>query len=174
MSHPNIATLAALPPRRATPISDPARTGRAPESASTFALALRSLYDEHRRIRLRFASRLGLTPTEFSALLTLAERGDLPSKQLASELDITPSAVTAMVGHLEEAGYVARVMHPSDRRSVIVGLVAPDGKSKTWVSDEYVAAVEGAVSEFAPLWTPEITGALEQTAIAMRSVAAEL
>ena len=36
--------------------------------------------------------------------------------------------------------------------------------------DEYLAAVEEAVADFAPLRSPEVTDALEQTAIAMRSV----
>ena len=140
------------------------------DGVASLALALRGLYDQHRRIRLRFASRLGLTPTEFSALLTLAERGDLPPKVLAQELDITPSAVTAMVGHLEAAGFVARVMHPTDRRSVIVTLVGTEGRPATWVLDEYNSSVKDLVREFEWMATPEITGALERTANAMRSI----
>jgi DNA-binding MarR family transcriptional regulator len=151
-------------------ISEPLSDEQSPDGVASLALALRSLYDQHRRIRLRFASRLGLTPTEFSALLILAEQGDLAPKVLATELDITPSAVTAMLGHLEQAGFVSRMMHPTDRRSVMVTLTGGEGRPATWVLDEYNASVEAAVRDFAFLATPEITEALLRTATAMRSL----
>lgn len=49
-------------------------------------------------------------------------RGQLTQRELSDILDCTPRNVTGLVDALEDAGFVARTRHPTDRRAVLVSL----------------------------------------------------
>ncbi|ONI85271.1 hypothetical protein ALI144C_13250 [Actinosynnema sp. ALI-1.44] len=69
------------------------------------------------------ARRLGVTPTDVKCLGLLIQRPHTPG-ELAAELELTASAVTAVVDRLERAGYVRRERSTVDRRQVAVHAVA--------------------------------------------------
>ena len=66
--------------------------------------------------RLRRHELAGLTPTQLSALATVA-RGPLRLGDLAAAEQIAPSTLTRLVTALEELGYVERCAVPGDARS---------------------------------------------------------
>jgi DNA-binding MarR family transcriptional regulator len=71
---------------------------------------------------------LGLTYAQARVLrLVAAEGRPLRMADLAAQLDVVPRSVTTMVDALEEAGFVARLADPGDRRSVLVTL-SDDGR----------------------------------------------
>jgi DNA-binding MarR family transcriptional regulator len=64
----------------------------------------------------------GLTPARGEVVWLLHRRGRLTQRELSETLDCTPRNVTGLVDALEEAGFVARTRHPTDRRAVLVSL----------------------------------------------------
>lgn len=63
---------------------------------------------------------LPLAHTE--TLRLISEQKRVTMKQIADFLAITPPSATALIGHLAEAGYVARSADKSDRRTVYLTL----------------------------------------------------
>jgi DNA-binding MarR family transcriptional regulator len=70
------------------------------------------------------ANRLGITPTDVRCL-NLLGAGPRTARQLADELNLTPSAITTVVDRLEKAGFARRERSETDRRQVMV-VVDPD------------------------------------------------
>jgi DNA-binding MarR family transcriptional regulator len=64
----------------------------------------------------------GLTPARGEIIWLLRRRGQLTQRELSEILDCTPRNVTGLVDALENAGFVARTRHPTDRRAVLVSL----------------------------------------------------
>jgi DNA-binding MarR family transcriptional regulator len=64
----------------------------------------------------------GLTPARGEIIWLLHRRGQLTQRELSDILDCTPRNVTGLVDALENAGFVARTRHPTDRRAVLVSL----------------------------------------------------
>jgi DNA-binding MarR family transcriptional regulator len=71
--------------------------------------------------RLRTASGdEGLTPTQSSVLATLVRGGPRRAGDLAEAEAINPTLLSRVLGHLEEAGLVARGADPEDARCTLV------------------------------------------------------
>lgn len=66
------------------------------------------------------ADAIGLGTTESQALSYLAVHGSSGQSELARDLGLTSSALTALVDRLERQGVAERVRHPRDRRRAIV------------------------------------------------------
>lgn len=65
----------------------------------------------------------GMHPTDFRCLGYLHLRGEPVSPgDIVGHLGLTSGAGTALLDRLESAGYVSRIRHPQDRRSVLVVL----------------------------------------------------
>jgi DNA-binding MarR family transcriptional regulator len=62
----------------------------------------------------------GLTPTQLSALATVARDGPIRLGDLAAAERIAPSTLTRLVSALEERGYVQRAPVPGDARAALV------------------------------------------------------
>jgi DNA-binding MarR family transcriptional regulator len=78
----------------------------------------------------------GLTPARAEIVWLLHRRGELTQRELSQILECTPRNVTGLVDALENAGFVARGRHPTDRRAVLVALT-PSGESlaAAWSAD---------------------------------------
>ncbi len=74
--------------------------------------------------RLRGSAADGLTPSLVSALATIDRRGPLTAGELARAEQISPPSVTSLLARLDEHGLIERVVDPSDKRVVHVGLNA--------------------------------------------------
>lgn len=71
----------------------------------------------------RVAEKLALHPTDLQFLNLLDLLGPMTPGALAQLSGLSSGGVTVVLDRLEKAGYVRRSSHPSDRRSVLVGLV---------------------------------------------------
>lgn len=69
-------------------------------------------------VRLRRA--LGLSRTEFHALLTLWHSGPMAMSALAERIDHSGSAMTALTDRMEQAGLIARAPDTTDRRRTLL------------------------------------------------------
>jgi DNA-binding MarR family transcriptional regulator len=105
------------------------------------ATALQMLDREQRRVRAALAAELGISLSEFLAIIALGQNGDLTPKWLGEELGVTTSAMTAMIDRLERAGLVSRVPHPSDRRSVLIRLSVRGEDARDWIYRRYLAII---------------------------------
>ncbi|WP_334143420.1 MarR family winged helix-turn-helix transcriptional regulator [Rhabdothermincola sp.] len=79
-----------------------------------------------RMILLRLARRLrqqvhsGITPSQLSALVTIAKRGPLTLGELAAIENVQPPTISRIVGALEGEGWVERTSDERDRRISLV------------------------------------------------------
>lgn len=59
---------------------------------------------------------LGVTVKQLHTLVTLRDRGELPQQILCDVLHTTQNTVVVWLNELEDAGFVARIRDPDDRR----------------------------------------------------------
>jgi DNA-binding MarR family transcriptional regulator len=83
-------------------------------------LDLRRLILAGEHYRRVVADAIGLGTTESQALSYLAVHGSSGQSELARDLGLTSSALTALVDRLERQGVAERVRHTRDRRRTIV------------------------------------------------------
>src|SRR5215213_1814273 len=77
--------------------------------------------------RLRQHADTDISPSQLSALATLARRGPLTVGELSSAERVKPPTMTRVVASLEEVGLVTRTVDPEDRRVAHVA-TTPDGE----------------------------------------------
>ena len=65
-------------------------------------------------------ARMGLTVARAHLVWELRARGPSTQRTLASALNVTPRAITALVDGLVETGFVTREPRPGDRRATLV------------------------------------------------------
>ncbi len=75
-----------------------------------------------------FLDELGLTYTQYIAMMVLWEHRELRLKEAGERLFLDPSTLTPLFKRLEAKGYVTRRRSERDERDVIVA-VAPKGKA---------------------------------------------
>ena len=80
-----------------------------------------------RRLRQVRVDGLDLTPSQLSAMGTLARADDQPIGALAAAEKVAAPSMTRIVNALEERGLVARTPDPTDRRQSLVSLT-PSGR----------------------------------------------
>jgi DNA-binding MarR family transcriptional regulator len=64
----------------------------------------------------------GMTRARAEVIWELHHRGPLTQRELSQALQCTPRNVTGLIDALQSAGYVARSVHPTDRRATLVSL----------------------------------------------------
>jgi len=69
-----------------------------------------------------FLEPLGLTYTQYIALMALWEYGSMSVKDLGSKLHLDSGTLTPLLKKLEDKGYVRRVRSKNDERLVIIEL----------------------------------------------------
>ncbi|MDQ3719601.1 MAG: MarR family transcriptional regulator [Actinomycetota bacterium] len=82
--------------------------------------ALRRFGLENDRLDAIVARRIEAGAIEFKAMNHLHTVDELTPGQLGDRLALTSGAVTALIDRLERHGWVERVPHPTDRRSVVI------------------------------------------------------
>ena len=103
-------------------------------------LALRALILAGERLRQAVAERLGVGVPKTVVMSHLSLRGPLGPREVAERLELTPSTVTSLLDRLENAGYVCRTPHPSDRRKTVITLTEA-GEDAMTVSDDWLSDV---------------------------------
>jgi DNA-binding MarR family transcriptional regulator len=72
------------------------------------------------RYRQVLSEAIGLGTTESQALSYLEVHGESGQSELARDLGLTSSALTALVDRLERSGVAERLPHPQDRRRSMI------------------------------------------------------
>lgn len=92
----------------------------------------------------RFFSRYGLTDVQFNILMILKESGGegLSQQELSERLIVTKSNMVGLVDRLEQAGYVERKSHPTDRRFNQIVLTSKGQKLEQQVEQSYFEEVD--------------------------------
>ncbi len=65
---------------------------------------------------------LGMNLKQVTMLVALRDQGDLPQTTLCDMMKLTQNTVVTWLNELEDAGYVARIRDPEDRRKHNVAL----------------------------------------------------
>jgi DNA-binding MarR family transcriptional regulator len=73
---------------------------------------------------LRQQAELGLTPSQITALATIAREGPLTLGALADTEHVTPPSMTKVVEKLEAMGLIERRPDPADRRRVLAAVTS--------------------------------------------------
>jgi len=92
--------------------------------------------------------KIGMTLKQLATLASLRDRGELPQQTLCDVLRTSQNTVVMWLNELEEAGFIARVRDPEDRRKHNVA-ISPTG----------MAALERAELEMRRI-EDEVLGAL--------------
>lgn len=125
----------------------------------------------HRRLRAVFGASVGLSPVEFTALMHVGETGEVTPKMLATALEITTGAVTALSDRLVAAGLLARTPNPNDRRSLLLSLTETGARARDTMYRQYYEAIARALTAAPDLHAGDITALLERTAEAVTETA---
>lgn len=94
-----------------------------------------------RRLRHTAASS-GLTPSEISALLTIARRGPLRLSELAEIEAINPTMLSRITGRLCELTLIRRFPDPEDRRAALVDATPTGRRLRKRIHRERTAVLE--------------------------------
>jgi DNA-binding MarR family transcriptional regulator len=108
-------------------IGPPTRPVPQPPDQGEVAARLRLSATRLARI-LRQQAELGLSPSQVTALATIAREGPLTLGALAATEHVTPPSVTKVVERLEELGLIERRADPDDGRRVVVVTTAAGGE----------------------------------------------
>ena len=82
--------------------------------------AMRRLSTEIDGLDQRAAGHLGINRTDLHLIDVLRSEGPLTASHLARAVGLTSGGLSIALDRLERIGYVRRLQHPDDRRSVIV------------------------------------------------------
>ena len=96
----------------------------------------------------RVADKLGLHPTDMQFLNLLELLGPMTPGTLAQCSGLSTGGVTVVLDRLERAGYVRRADNPSDRSSVLAGLMPALHKKVTSNYDSVQKQFEGVLTGF--------------------------
>ena len=135
-------------PTSSTPpsaVADPA----APSSTSELADELRLTVGRLAR-RIRQQSTLGLTPSQYSALVSIDQFEPVRLGDLAAAEGVSAPTVTKVVNLLEVAGLVTREVDASDRRSSFVRLTPSGKETLNRIRTERTAFLRQRLDELSP------------------------
>lgn len=103
-----------------------------------------------RRLRFEAQSAADITQSQFCVLASLDRHGPMTPGELAEQEQVQPPSMTRTVAGLDEAGYVQRGPHPSDRRQVLVGLTDEGSEILNTVRRRRTAWLTAALNELDP------------------------
>jgi DNA-binding MarR family transcriptional regulator len=99
------------------------------------------------RFRSALSRQTGLALADLDALEHLEADGPITQRELGERLLLTSGAVTMLVDRLERGGWVRRTRHPTDRRSLLVGLTDKADREQPPGLARYHAAIAAAARE---------------------------
>jgi DNA-binding MarR family transcriptional regulator len=83
----------------------------------------------------------GITPNEFAVASSLQAAGQATPTELARQLGVPATTVSALVARLVEKGQLRRVPHPSDGRSYVLELTAKGRRTQQRNGERLVKAI---------------------------------
>lgn len=131
-------------------------------------LALRNLLLSGMHFRMLVAEHFGIDLSASIALSHLSTVGPLTARQLAEQVGVTPSAMTALLDRLEAQGLATRNRHPTDRRKTVATITETGQKSlqqvREWLADALGGIDVDALPQTTRLLTAIAHGLDEQCA----------
>lgn len=115
-----------------------------------------------------------LAPNELRALEYLEEEGPLTQRELGDRLSLSSGGMTQLVDRLEEAGWVSRRPHPSDRRAVLLELNCRAAEEALARLQRFHASLADAVARLSPAGREAVATFLGAAAMAASEAAAVL
>jgi DNA-binding MarR family transcriptional regulator len=97
-----------------------------------------------------FFTEYGLTLARSEVLWHLAASGALTQRALSRMLRVTPRNVTGLIDGLEADGFVARTVHPSDRRATLVALTEKGTAVTTGMREGQALFAQGLFEDVTP------------------------
>lgn len=97
-------------------------SAKRPELADFMCFAIYSTNLAYSKVYKPVLDELGLTYTQYLAIIALWEQDDQTVKQLSERLFLEPSTMTPVLKRLEAMGYVQRSRDPKDERNVRIAL----------------------------------------------------
>jgi DNA-binding MarR family transcriptional regulator len=97
-------------------------SAKRPELADFMCFAIYSANLAYSKVYKPVLDALGLTYTQYLAIIALWERDHQTVKQLSERLFLEPSTMTPVLKRLEAMGYVRRSRDPQDERNVRIAL----------------------------------------------------
>jgi DNA-binding MarR family transcriptional regulator len=162
MATPDTQSSAPLAPRGA---ADPSAV-----PLDDVLVAFQTLQMQSAHVSSLVASTLGISATDFRALLFIASGEGVTPKRTGDFLELTSGAITNLIDRMVAAELVQRAPHPVDRRSIMLEL-APNGIAATQrVVDFYRRAFGTAIT---PEDMPLIADAFKAIGDALARTAAE-
>jgi DNA-binding MarR family transcriptional regulator len=97
--------------------------------------------------QLRQNSPGGLTPSQWSALVSVEDRESVRIGDLAEAEGVSAPTATRLVASLEEAGLLSRKTDPADRRTAYVALTHEGRAKLEWARSVRTASLAHRLSE---------------------------
>jgi DNA-binding MarR family transcriptional regulator len=97
-------------------------SAKRPELADFMCFAIYSANLAYSKVYKPVLDALGLTYTQYLAIIALWEQDHQTVKQLSERLFLEPSTMTPVLKRLEAMGYVQRSRDPKDERNVRIAL----------------------------------------------------
>lgn len=147
------ATEAAIPQlATATPAGPQPAAAAPPETAAVPDIDVARLRVAILRLsrQLRKHDLADLTPTQLSALATVAHDGPLRLGDLAAAERIAPSTLTRLVSALEERGYLSRSGVPGDARAFVVAITEQGTQILDKIRQETMTLLTGHLLKLPP------------------------
>lgn len=126
------------PPDADSPVDSPKRRRLPP-------LLRRAWYGLNQAFRRRIAH-TGVTPDQFTALRTLLENdpGGLTQRELTTLMSSDPNTVASLLERMEQAGWVQRNPHETDRRAYRIRIL-PEGAKRYETCREIAVSLQAEV-----------------------------
>ncbi|WP_331774402.1 MarR family winged helix-turn-helix transcriptional regulator [Sulfurospirillum sp. 1612] len=93
-----------------------------------------------------FCATINLSPIQFRCLRYLLKTTFLQVKELADNMELTPSRITNLLNNLESKGYIQRKISNKDRRIIKVTLTKKGREYATEVREKYIKYHEEILS----------------------------
>jgi DNA-binding MarR family transcriptional regulator len=164
LSQERIMTTPTLSARRGHATSPTTGDGVDPGSVAGFMQAFNAAQMRAEALLKIVAGDHGIGVSDLRALYFVHAGTDVTPRDLAAYLDLSSGSVTSVIDRMTDAGHLARVAHPTDRRSSLLEM-APAGVS---LIEAEIGFYLGVFDGVAP--SPElavVTAALEELAGSM-------
>ena len=120
-------------------------------------------------VRKSIATAAGLSANELRTMAGIAEEDGITPKQLATSLELTSGAITAITNSLVERGLVSRSAQAHDRRSLLLALTDTGHALMEATYERYQEALSSATSGLATSDEELLVRALSTLTASLRS-----
>jgi DNA-binding MarR family transcriptional regulator len=113
-----------------------------------FAMELRSVVGRlYKKIRKDALKDSNFSLTEISTLSLLSKQGDMLPSELALAENITSQSMSTILNHLQEAGYISRIISKEDKRKVIIRISVSGNKQINQIREQLTETLASAIDE---------------------------